>query len=91
MSPDRVQIAPLLTGRTGGDSRNRDMPERCPDRWAAGAGDSPGLAGLLAGIEVFLGTGPSGALPLSLAWASTGEDVEQVLHGVEAVTTAPRT
>ena len=44
-----VEVAPFLTGGTGGDSRRRRMPAAMPDRLEAGTGNSPGMAGLLAG------------------------------------------
>lgn len=46
-----VEVAPMLTGGTGGDSMLRDMPPAFPDRLEAGTGNAPGLAGLLAGCE----------------------------------------
>jgi selenocysteine lyase/cysteine desulfurase len=42
-------------------------------------------------VHRILGTGSSGAIRFSLGWASTEEDVEQALRGVEAITTAPLT
>lgn len=52
-----VDVAPLVRGGTGGDSRRRDMPESMPDRLEAGSLNSPGLAGLEAGIEFVLSRG----------------------------------
>jgi cysteine desulfurase family protein len=46
-----VEIEPLLTGGTGGDSGSREMPVALPDRLEAGTINAPGVAGLLAGIE----------------------------------------
>ena len=43
-----VEVDPFLSGGTGGDSRNREMPAAMPDRLEAGTGNSPGMAGLLA-------------------------------------------
>lgn len=165
-----VELPPLLTGGTGGDSRLREMPDQMPDRLEAGTPNVPGIAGLLAGIEfvleegveplharvnelkarlrdgleqmptvrvlspaapdgtgivtiicdttdpatlgrrlqeesgVFvrtglhcapeahrlLGTQENGALRFSLGWASTKEDVDQALAGLEAITGAAR-
>ena len=48
---DGVEIRSLLRGGTGGDSRRRRMPEAMPDRLEAGTGNSPGVAGLLAGCR----------------------------------------
>ena len=44
-----IEVDPFLSGGTGGDSRNREMPSLMPDRLEAGTGNSPGMAGLLAG------------------------------------------
>lgn len=49
-----VECRSLLCGGTGGDSRRRRMPRAMPDRLEAGTGNSPGIAGLLAGCR-FLG------------------------------------
>lgn len=46
-----VEVDSLLCGGTGGDSRRRQMPEAMPDRLEAGTGNSPGMAGLLAGCR----------------------------------------
>lgn len=48
---DGVEVRPLLTGGTGGDSTSRKMPDAMPDRLEAGTGNAPGLAGLLAGCQ----------------------------------------
>lgn len=47
---DGVDVEPLLRGGTGGDSRLEDMPRALPDRLEAGTLNSPGIAGLDAGI-----------------------------------------
>lgn len=54
---DGIEVAPLLSGGTGGDSRRREMPPAMPDRLEAGTGNSPGMAGLLAGCEFIRDTG----------------------------------
>lgn len=46
-----VEIDPLFSGGTGGDSHSAEMPLAMPDRLEAGTQNGPGLAGLLAGIE----------------------------------------
>ena len=52
-----VDVRPLLTGGTGGDSLSREMPPAMPDHLEAGTGNAPGLAGLLAGCEYLLDRG----------------------------------
>lgn len=46
-----IEVAPLLTGGTGGDSMDPEMPRALPDRLEAGSLNAPGIAGLLAGLE----------------------------------------
>ena len=46
-----IEIDSLLRGGTGGDSRRRAMPAAMPDKLEAGTGNSPGIAGLLAGCQ----------------------------------------
>lgn len=46
-----LEVRPLLTGGTGGDSTRREMPEPMPDRLEAGTVNAPGLAGLAEGIR----------------------------------------
>ena len=48
---DGVKVPPLLFGGTGADSLPAAMPRALPDRLEAGTQNSPGLAGLLAGVE----------------------------------------
>jgi cysteine desulfurase / selenocysteine lyase len=165
-----VELHPLLSGGTGGDSSRRTMPEAYPDHLEAGTPNAPGIAGLLAGVrhlraegvgprhareavlkarlheglssipqvEVLsppapegaalvtfrirgqstadvartleedwqvlsraglqcapeahrlLGSLETGAVRLSLGWASTEEDVDQALRGVDAIASALR-
>jgi cysteine desulfurase / selenocysteine lyase len=46
-----VEVDPLLTGGTGGDSMLRDMPPSYPDHLEAGTSCSAGIASVLAGID----------------------------------------
>lgn len=52
-----VEVRPLLTGGTGGDSMKREMPPSLPDRLEAGTANAPGLAGLAAGCRFLLDEG----------------------------------
>ncbi len=52
-----VELKPLISGGTGSDSLNREMPAGFPDRFEAGSANAPGMAGLLAGIEFLEGEG----------------------------------
>jgi cysteine desulfurase/selenocysteine lyase len=46
-----LQPTPLIYGGTGGNSESPMMPEDLPERLESGTLNTPGLAGLLAGIE----------------------------------------
>ena len=48
---------PLLTGGTGSESRNQEMPDFLPDRGEAGTLNVPGIAGLHAGLRFLLQNG----------------------------------
>ncbi|MGH7464360.1 MAG: aminotransferase class V-fold PLP-dependent enzyme, partial [Longimicrobiales bacterium] len=52
-----VDVEPLITGGTGGDSMQRDMPAAYPDHLEAGTSNGPAIAGLAAGIGVVLDEG----------------------------------
>jgi cysteine desulfurase / selenocysteine lyase len=52
-----LDIHPLLTGGTGGNSMLREMPPSYPDHLEAGTPNAPGIAGLLAGCEYVLERG----------------------------------
>ena len=46
-----LYIDPLLTGGTGGDSLDPEMPAALPDRIEAGTLNAPGIVGLHAGLQ----------------------------------------
>lgn len=48
---------PLMQGGTGGDSKNREMPEELPERLEAGTVNVPGIAGLGEGLRYLEKTG----------------------------------
>ena len=52
-----VEIDPLFSGGTGGESGSAEMPVAMPDRLEAGTQNGPGIAGLLAGVEWVLARG----------------------------------
>lgn len=45
-----LDLAPLLSGGTGGDSLDPEMPKPLPDHLEAGTQNAPGIAGLLAAL-----------------------------------------
>jgi len=52
-----LEVEPMLSGGTGGDSRREEMPEALPDRLEAGTQNAPGMAGLSAGVSFVLERG----------------------------------
>jgi cysteine desulfurase family protein len=56
---DGVEIEPVFSGGTGGESGELGMPAAMPDRLEAGTQNGPGLAGLLAGVEWVLARTPA--------------------------------
>jgi cysteine desulfurase / selenocysteine lyase len=54
-----VELQPLIYGGTGGNSHSDLPPEEMPERLEAGTLNTPGLAGLHAGIEFLLREGVS--------------------------------
>lgn len=51
---DGIDVEPLLTGGTGGDSLDPEMPVAWPDHIEAGTTNGPGIAGLRAGVDWLL-------------------------------------
>lgn len=54
---DEVKLKPLMYGGTGFLSESPDMPEEMPERLEAGTLNTPGIAGLGAGVEYLLSRG----------------------------------
>jgi cysteine desulfurase family protein len=52
-----IELRPLIYGGTGGNSHSDLPPDAMPERLEAGTLNTPGLAGLRAGIEFLLGEG----------------------------------
>lgn len=53
ITPD-IELEPLLYGGTGGRSEDVEMPTIRPDRYEAGTRNTPGIAGLSAGVQTVL-------------------------------------
>ncbi|RII27739.1 MAG: cysteine desulfurase [Geobacter sp.] len=52
-----IELTPLIVGGTGGHSSGLDQPVAMPEHLESGTPNTPGIAGLLAGIEFILNTG----------------------------------
>lgn len=52
-----VELVPLLHGGTGSHSEEVDQPMTRPDRYESGTVNTPGIAGLAAGVDFVLETG----------------------------------
>lgn len=46
-----LQLTTLKEGGTGGNSESPLQPENCPDRYESGTSNTPGIAGLVAGLQ----------------------------------------
>jgi cysteine desulfurase family protein len=52
-----IKLHPLLYGGTGGGSSELELPEELPERYESGTMNTPGVAGLKAGVEFLLQRG----------------------------------
>lgn len=52
-----VELTPLLEGGTGSKSESLEQPEDMPDRYESGTPNTPGIAGLGAGVRLLLSRG----------------------------------
>jgi cysteine desulfurase family protein len=52
-----IRLTPLKEGGTGTDSEFSLQPEKCPERYESGTLNTPGIAGLAAGIRYILAEG----------------------------------
>ncbi len=52
-----VELRPLIVGGTGGFSSADEQPEALPERFESGTMNTPGIAGLMAGVEFIRSTG----------------------------------
>ena len=74
-----VELTPLLVGGTGGHSSGPDQPYAMPERYESGTLNTPGVAGLKAGVEFLRETG----IP-ALRRKET-DLVRQLLEGVRSI------
>jgi cysteine desulfurase family protein len=52
-----IDVKPLILGGTGSFSESLEQPDWMPDRFESGTPNTPGIAGLLAGVNFVLETG----------------------------------
>lgn len=83
-----VDIAPLLTGGTGGDSLDPEMPVALPDHLEAGTLNAPGIAGLAAALEWLHAEGPPLLRAREMGLKAALHDGLQAIDGVRVVSPA---
>lgn len=74
-----VDLMPLIVGGTGSFSSELSQPDVLPERYESGTMNTPGIAGLKAGIEFILETG------LERIRQKETMLVSQLLHGLKAL------
>lgn len=74
-----LQLTPLIFGGTGGNSLSPSMPEDLPERLESGTLNTPGLAGLLAGIDYVRQQGSDRILSHKAAL------LDHLLHGLRSL------
>jgi cysteine desulfurase/selenocysteine lyase len=52
-----VELSPLIVGGTGGYSVSAEQPDTMPERYESGTLNTPGIAGLKAGVDFIISTG----------------------------------
>jgi cysteine desulfurase / selenocysteine lyase len=87
---DGIELTPLLVGGTGGHSTGPEQPEALPERFESGTLNTPGIAGLKAGIEFILETGIDAIrckeqLLIGQLLAGLREIPGVIVHGPEAL------
>lgn len=76
---DGIELSPLLVGGTGGQSSGPEQPAAMPERFESGTLNTPGIAGLKAGVEYILDTG------LAAVRRKESDLVTQLLDGVRSI------
>ena len=74
-----VELTPLLAGGTGGFSASDRQPDTIPERFESGTMNTPGIAGLKAGVEFVRTTG------IAAIRRKEAELVTQLLEGIERI------
>ena len=74
-----LMLEPLLVGGTGGNASSPDQPEQMPERLESGTTNTPGIAGLKAGLDFVQETG------MEVIRAKGKQLIEQLLEGLGAI------
>ncbi len=74
-----VELRPLLVGGTGGFSTSVEQPDTLPERFESGTMNTPGIAGLKAGVEFVRSTGVAAIRAKEILM------VNQLLEGLKAI------
>jgi len=74
-----LMLEPLLVGGTGGNASSPDQPEQMPERLESGTTNTPGIAGLKAGLDFVQETG------MEVIRAKGKQLIEQLLEGLSAI------
>jgi cysteine desulfurase family protein len=74
-----VELRPLLVGGTGGYSASVEQPDTLPERFESGTMNTPGIAGLKAGVEFVRSTGVAAIRAKEILL------VNQLLEGLKAI------
>ena len=80
--PDTFELRTLMEGGTGSESENSRQPSELPDKFESGTMNSPGIAGLDAGVEFVLEKTPVEILRHELLLAREIIDHISKLEGV---------
>lgn len=83
-----LELSPLIVGGTGGYSDRAGQPDAMPERYESGTLNTPGIAGLGAGVDFITSTGlevirKKEALLVSILSEGLGEIAGVKLHGYE--------
>jgi len=79
---ERAELETLVEGGTGGNSESEEQPQTLPDRYEAGTPNTPGIAGLSAGLDLIL---EEGAADIGRREEALADDLRRRLAEIEGV------
>lgn len=74
-----IDLIPAREGGTGGNSESPYLPEVLPDRYESGTPNTPGIAGLGAGVQFILSQG------LEKIWQHEQQLTQQLIKGFQSI------